>query len=113
MKNGTRQLQLVAESERVAEVAVMCEGELALLMVDLYGLTVVTRSAAGGAVPDVADGHFALRQGGKPVVGKYLADKPYVLMRIKQAVAADDDTRAFLPAVLKRVKAVVGNRRYV
>ena len=83
---------------------------MTLDVVDHDGLCVENAVAAGGSVADVTDRHVAVAERLQPAAGEHGVHKTHVLMEREQSVVADDDARAFLPAVLERVQPVIGVR---
>ena len=97
--------QLGVQLDRVDEVAVVGEGELAAVgAVDR--LRVLPRARAGGGVADVAERHLA-RQRAQLLLVEDLADEAEVAQGHDVAVLGGGDARRLLPAVLKRVQREV------
>ena len=99
-------LQLVPELDRVGEVAVVGEGELAAVVApDRLG--VLPGAAAGGRVADVADRHVALERPQLLLV-EDLGDEPRVPHGGDVAALAGRDPGRLLAAMLERVETEVG-----
>ena len=91
----------------------MGESHAALDVVNDQRLGVGAVVAAGGAVAAVADSHTALAEGVHDRGGENLVDKADVLIRGENAVVVDNYAAAFLTAVLKGKKAVIGGGGHV
>ncbi len=113
MEDRPLQLELIAKLIGIAEIAVVREGELALLMVDLDRLTVCAVVASRRAVADVTDRHGRLGKACKPFWCEDLTDQSEVLVRTKDAVIVDHDAAALLPSVLEGVEPVIGKACYI
>ena len=103
--------QAVVELDRVDQVSVVGEGQLAAVVApDRLG--VLPGAAAGGRVPDVADRH---RAGQRPelLLVEYLGDEAGIADRRDVATLAGRDPGRFLPPVLECVEAEVGESGYV
>ena len=101
-----RSLQLGAELDRVGQVAVVGERDLAAVVApDRLG--VLPGAAAGGRVADVADRHVA---GQRPqlLLVEDLGDEAGVAQGRDVAALAGGDPGRLLAAVLERVEAEVG-----
>ena len=108
VEDGAVQLQLTAQLEGVAQVAVVCQRQLALLVVDLDGLAVVPVVGAGGAVADVPHRHGAVGEVVHDVLGEHVADESQILVGVEESVVTDHDAAALLTTVLEGVEAVIG-----
>ena len=98
--------QLVVELDRVGQVAVVRERDLAAVVAP-DRLRVLPRAAAGGRVADVADRHVAVERPQLLLV-EDLGDEPGVAQRGDVAALAGGDPRRLLAAVLERVEREVG-----
>ena len=101
-----RLLQLAPELDRVGQVAVVGEGQLAAVVAP-DRLRVLPGAAAGGRVADVADRHVALQRPQLLLV-EDLGDEAGVAHRGDVAALAGGDPGRLLAAVLERVEAEVG-----
>ena len=99
-------LQLAPELDRVGQVAVVGEGDLAAVVAP-DRLRVLPGAAAGGRVADVADRHVALERLQLLLV-EDLGDQARVAHRRDVAALAGGDPGRLLAAVLQRVEAEVG-----
>ena len=108
VEDGAVQLQLAAQLEGVAQVAVVGQRQLALLVVDLDGLAVVSVVGAGSAVAHMTHRHGAIGEVVHDVLGEHIADEPQILVGVKESVVTDHDAAALLPSVLEGVETVVG-----
>ena len=113
MEDGAGQFQFVAKLSGVGQVAVVGQGQLALLVVDLDGPAVAPAGGAGGGVAGVGDHHLPLREGGQHLFGKDLVDQAQVLVGSEDAVVIHDDAATLLAPVLEGEEAVVGQVGHV
>jgi hypothetical protein len=98
--------QLGVQLDRVDEVAVVGEGDLAAVRApDRLG--VLPGGGPGGRVADVAHGHLALQRA-KLLLVEDLRDESQVADGHDVAALARRDSRGLLPAVLQRVEGEVG-----
>lgn len=84
VKDCAVQLQLTAELEGVAQVAVVGQGHFALLVVPFNGLAVGPVGAASGAVAHMAHGHGPQRKLLQVFSGKDLVYETQILVRGKR-----------------------------
>ena len=110
MEDCTREFELVAQDIGVAEVAVVCERQLALLVVDGERLTVAAARRSRRAVAHMTDGHRALGEAREDFARKDVVDESEILVRGKDAVVVHGDAAALLAAVLQRVESVIRHR---
>ena len=103
-------LELVAQDIGVAEVAVVRERQLALLVVDGERLAVAAARRARRAVAHMADGHRADGEAREDFARKDVVDESEILVRGKDAVVVHGDAAALLAAVLQRVESVIRHR---
>ena len=101
--------QLVVELDRVGQVAVVGQRDLAAVVAP-DRLRVLPRAAAGGRVADVADRHVAVERAQLLLV-EDLRDEPGVAQRGDVAALARRDPGRLLAAVLERVEREVGELR--
>ena len=103
--------ELVVELDRVGQVAVVREGQLAAVVAP-DRLRVLPGAPAGRGVADVADRHVA---GERPqlLLVEDLGDEPELTQRGDVAALAGGDPRRLLAAVLERVEPEVGEPRDV
>ena len=101
--------QLVEELDRVGQVAVVGERDLAAVVAP-DRLRVLPRAAAGGRVADVADRHVAVERAELLLV-EDLRDEPGVAERRDVPALARGDPGRLLAAVLERVEGEVGELR--
>ena len=105
-KRDARLAQLAVQLDRVDEVAVVGERDLAPVGAP-DGLRVLPRVRAGGRVADVADRHVALQRAQLLLV-EHLVDEALVAHGHDVAALGGGDARRLLPAVLERVEREVG-----
>ena len=107
LEDGALLLQAGANFQRIGDVAVVRQRDLALVALHHDGLRVEQRRIAGGGVARVADGQRAgkLRQ---HVGGEDVGDQPHGLVQLQLLAVGRGDARRFLPAMLQRVQAEVG-----
>ena len=113
VEDGAGQLQLIPEGGGVAEIAVMGNGHVAFLVIDLDGLAVLPVGGPGGAVTGVPHRHGPP---GKPVQGvlaEHIPHQTQVLIGGENAVVIDHNAAALLAPVLEGVKPVVGQPPHV
>ena len=103
--------QLGVQLDRVDQVAVVGEGDLAAVRAP-DGLRVLPAAGAGGRVADVPDRHVT-RQGEELLLVEDLAHQAQVAQGHDVAVARAGDARGLLAAVLERVEREVGQPRNV
>ena len=98
-------LQLGVELDRVDEVAVVAERDLAPVGAP-DGLRVLPRVGAGRRVADVGDRHIPLQRAQLLLV-EHLVDEALIAHRHDVAALGGRDARGLLPAVLERVEREV------
>ena len=103
-------LELVAQDIGVAEVAVVRERQLALLVVDGERLAVAAARRARRAVAHMADGHRADGEAREDFARKDVVDESEILVRGKDAVVVHGDAAALLAAMLQCVESVIRHR---
>src|SRR5205085_4878998 len=92
------------------EVAVVADGDLAVLAGDEEGLRLAYGDLAGGRVARVADGRRA-GQSVQTLLDEDLGDQAHRALRAQQRGVGGDDAARLLPAVLQLVEAEVGHAR--
>ena len=92
----------------VGQVAVVRDGDLAARAIHRERLGVAEIGRAGGRVARVADGAVADEVVQDFRVVENLRHEAHAVVLVKFPVVAGDDAGAFLPAMLQRVKSVVG-----
>lgn len=110
VEDCTREFELIAQDIGVAEVAVVCERQLALLVIDGERLTVAAARRSRRAVAHMTDGHRALGEAREDFARKDVVDESEILVRGKDAVVVHGDAAALLAAVLQRVESVIRHR---
>ena len=101
------ELKAGAQLVCVAEISVVCQGELTFLVVYNNGLAVCAVCAAGGAVAHMPHRHAAI---GKLVhyrLCKYIIHRAEILVYGENAVIVNYNAAALLPSVLQCVQRVV------
>src|SRR5262249_23502880 len=110
LKDGAIRFKAGAQFAGVGDVAVVGDGDGALVADDVEGLGVQQDSVAGGGVARVADGN-GTRQLVKRGRRKNLIDLAHALLADDLAVVGGRDAGRFLAAVLQRVQPEVGALR--
>src|SRR6266436_3963159 len=100
-------LELAAPLGGVGEVAIVAEGNFALVAVDHDGLGVKKSFVAGGGVTRVADGEAA-RELCEHARLENFFDFAHGTMNVQLLAVARDDASRFLAAMLKSIEAEVG-----
>src|SRR4030042_1501559 len=96
----------------VEQVAVVAQGELAMLSLHVHRLGVLDAAGAGGGVAVVADGHEAGKER-QVVLIEHLGDQAHSGANVDAASVACGDAGALLAAVLEGVDTVEGDPCYV
>ncbi len=107
LENRAAIFQFVAQLRRVRQISVVRDGDLPARAIHGERLRVFQLRRAGGGIARVADGGFA-DEAVQNFAVENLRHEAHAVMLVKFPVVASDDARAFLPAMLERVKAVVG-----
>ncbi len=107
LKNQPATFEVVAELGGVGQIAVVGDGDLPAHAIHRERLRVADVRRAGGRITRVADGHVA-HEVMENFRVKNLRHEPHAMVLEKFSVVAGDDPGAFLPAMLQRVKTVVG-----
>src|SRR6266576_2446693 len=110
LENGTAMLELAAPLGGVSKVAVMAEGDFALVAVDHDGLRVEQGLVAGGGVTRVADGEAARKLCEHARLENFF-DFAHRAVQMQVRAVAGDDASGFLAAMLKRVKTEIDEVR--
>ena len=108
LEDGAAPLQLRAHFDGVGDVAVVRHRHAALVAGDREGLRVQQRRIAGRGVARVADGQLAGQLGQHPC-GEDIRHMAHRLLAVDFSAIAGADARAFLAAMLQRVKPQVGH----
>ena len=95
---------------REGQVAVVADGDLAVLAGDEEGLRLAYRDLARGRVARVADGGRA-GQAVQTLLAEDLGDQAHRALRAEHVAAGGDDAARLLPAVLQLVEAEVCEAR--
>ena len=101
---------LLGELGGVGQVAVVPEGDAPVAAGAVGGLGVLPRAGTGRRVATVPDRQMAAQAAERDLV-EDLGDEPEFLVDDDAAPVGDGDAGRFLPAVLQRVEAVVGELR--
>jgi hypothetical protein len=100
-------LELAAPLGGVGEVAVVAEGDFALVAVDHDGLSVEESFVTSGGVPRVADGEAAGKLGEYARLENFF-DFAHRAMDVQLFAVAGDDAGGFLAAMLESVETEIG-----
>src|SRR5712691_2129055 len=103
-------LELAAPLGGVGEIAVVAEGDLALVAVDHDGLSVEQRLVARRRVARVADGEAALELCEHAWLENFF-DFAHGTMHVQLFAVARDDASGFLASMLEGVKTEIGEVR--
>src|SRR5690606_22843386 len=103
LTDGARGNELLAERQRICEVAVVADGETARVEVGEKRLDVAEDDIAGRRVTVVADGHAALEPLDHACLGEVVAHQTQAALLIEARAVVGDDAAAFLAAVLESV----------
>ncbi|EAU66753.1 hypothetical protein STIAU_2398 [Stigmatella aurantiaca DW4/3-1] len=107
LEDGAIGHERLAQLLRVHQVAVVRHGHLPARILHAQGLGILELAAARGGVAHVADGRAAqqLLQGGR---GEDVRHQPHLPVEAQRVPIRRDNARRFLPAVLQRMQAQVG-----
>ena len=97
-------MKLFLQLGGVDDIAVVRQGQLAVVAVNQQGLGVTQLAAASGRVPGVPDGHVT-DQRIKIGLPKYLGDQPHISMNHHVLAVGGGDASALLAAVLQGEEA--------
>ena len=106
LEDGTAMLELAAPVGGVGEVAIVADGDFALIAIDHDGLRVEKGFVAGGGIAGVADGAGA----GKfceDARDKDFLDFAHGAVSVEVVAVAGDDAGGFLAAMLECIEAEV------
>ena len=104
--------QLLAQVQRVGQVAVVADAQRAMHGLDQIGLGVAQVAAAGGGVAVLADGQIALQRP-QVVLVEHLMHQPHALVDVGRLAIAGGDACALLAAVLQGIQRKKGRARHV
>ena len=107
MKDRAGEFQLRPQLIGIADISVMGQSHLALLVIHLHGLAVVPVVCAGGAVTHMPHSHGSGRKMRQFFFRKDLAHLTQILMGMEDPILVHYDAAALLPAVLQGIQAVV------
>ena len=103
--------EILAQRERVGQIAVMGDGEAAGIDVGEQRLHVAQHRVAAGRIAIVADGDVALQPLDDGGAGEVVADEAHAALGVELLAVVGDDAAGFLAAMLERVQAERGDRR--
>src|ERR1039457_3444327 len=103
-------LEAAAQLDGVGQIAVVAESELALVEINRDGLRVDQRGVAGRGIARVADGGRA-RQALDHLGRENFLHVAEAAVQMQIDSVGGGDARRFLPAMLQRVEAEVGQLR--
>lgn len=107
LEEGSVVLKVAAELLGIHYVSVVCDGEIAGVVVEEEGLDVLDSASACGGVTHVAYGHIA-RQALDVAAVENLCDKAFSLDSVEfAAIVTGHDSASFLASVLQGVKSVI------
>ena len=101
--------EILAQRERVGQVAVVGDGEAAGIDVGKQRLHVAQHRVAAGRIAVVADGDVALQPLDDAGAGEVVADEPHAALGVELLAVVGDDAAGFLAAMLERVQAERGD----
>ena len=107
LENGAAMFESAAQLAGIGEIAVVRQGQLALVAIDDDGLRVGERGVAGGGVARVAHGRGA-GQAGEHLGLKDLLHQAHALFQVQRGAIGRDDAGRFLAAVLQGVEPQIG-----
>jgi len=110
LEDGPARFQGGAEGGGVGQVAIVGNGDLAAGAVHGQGLGIAKLARTGGGVPGMADGDVALQFLQRAAL-EHLRNQPHAFEFMKRLAVRRDNSGAFLPPMLERVKAVVSQFR--
>ena len=115
VEDGAVVFQLVAQLDRVGQVAVVAQGHGAPAVADNHGLGVGPHPAAGGGVAHMAGGHVGLGLAHRShhLGGEHLVHQPQVPVAGDDAVLVDGHAAAFLAPVLQGVQGRIHGHRHI
>ena len=101
--------EILAQGQRVGQVAVVGDGEAAGIDVGEQRLHVAQHGVAAGRVAIVADGDVALQPLDDAGAGEVVADEAHAALGMELLAVVGDDAAGFLAAMLERVQAERGD----
>src|SRR5216684_7076492 len=107
LEDGAAMLELAAPVGGVGEIAVVADGDFALVAIDHDGLSIQKGFVAGGGIAGVADGTVA-REFREDAGDKDFFDFAHSAMDVEIGAVAGDDAGGFLAAMLESVETEVG-----
>ncbi len=99
-------LELAAHFQRIDDVAVVRQGDLALVALHHDGLRVEQRRIAGGRITRVSDGKRA-GDAGQRVGVEDVGDQPHGFVQLERLAVGSNDAGRLLPAMLQGIQAQV------
>ncbi|MNN43185.1 hypothetical protein D3C81_1574080 [compost metagenome] len=111
LEDGAFRDQLAVQVFEIRQVAVVGDGDAALVQIGEHRLDVAQEAAAGGGVTGVADRGAAGQAGGQLGVAEGLADEALMALGIEAVVMDAGDAAGFLAAMLQGVQAQRHDRR--
>ena len=97
--------QLLAQRQRIGEVAVVGDGKAAGIDVGEQRLHIAQDGVAAGRVAIVADGDAALEAVDDGGAGEVVADEAHAALGVELLAVVGDDAAGFLPAMLQSVQS--------
>ena len=107
LKNRAAMFELAAPLGGVGEIAVVAEGDFALVAIDHDGLRVEQRFVAGGGIARVADRRRCREVWSARSAEKFPRPRPCA-MQVQFGAVARNNAGRFLAAMLQRVQAEIG-----
>jgi hypothetical protein len=92
------------------QIAVVADGDLAVLARDEEGLCFAYGDFSGGGVADMSDGRCA-GQAVEPFGVEHVGDESHRALASQLSRVGRDDAAGFLPAMLERVESEIGEAR--
>ena len=106
LEDGALLIQLRANFQCVSDVAVVGQGNFALIAFHQDGLGVEQRRIAGGGIARVSDGQRA-RQAAQRVCIEDVGDQPHGFVELQTLAVGRRNPRRLLPAMLQCIQAKV------
>ena len=103
--------EILAQRQRVGQIAVVGDGEAAGIDVGEQRLHVAQHGLAAGRIAIVADGDVALQPLDHGGAGEVVADEAHAALGVELLTVVGDDAAGFLPAMLQRVQSQRGDGR--
>ncbi|MNC34730.1 hypothetical protein D3C75_831820 [compost metagenome] len=111
LEDGAFRDQLAVQVFEIRQVAVVGDGDAALVQIGEHRLDVAQEAAAGGGIAGVADRGAAGQAGGQLSVAEGLADEALMALGVEAVVVDAGDAAGFLAAMLQGVQAQRHDRR--